>query len=116
MEEVLRLCGKDFFEQQTADDQHRRNNSVLGVFVDGEGTLGLPESKGLPVLYGHLRFIERCGIGFTYFRVNRVATLLQVNESKNFNLDDLTIIAGADERVTLTNKPDLCKGVILGAR
>ena len=71
-------------------------DSGLSVFVDGEGALGLPESKGLPVLYGHCRFTERCGIGLPYFRVNRVATLLQVNESKNFNLDDLTITAGAD--------------------
>ena len=79
-------------------------DSGLSVFVDGEGTLGLPEKKGLPVFYGHYRFNKRHGISFNYFRVKRVATLLQVNESKDFNLGDLTITAGANAEVTLTDK------------
>jgi hypothetical protein len=77
--------------------------SGLSVFVDGEGTLGLPEKKGLPVFYGHFRFNQRHGIGFNYFRVNRQATLFQLNESKDFNLGDLTITAGANAQITLTD-------------
>ena len=79
-------------------------DSGLSVFVDGEGTLGLPEKKGLPIFYGYYRFNKRHGIGFNYFRVKRVATLFKLNESKDFDLGDLTITAGANAEVTLTDK------------
>ena len=78
--------------------------SGLRVFIDGEGSLGLPEKKGVPIIYGAYRFSKRHGIGFSHFRVRREATLFQLNESKDFNLGDLTITAGANAQVTLTDE------------
>jgi len=81
-------------------------DSGLSVFVDGEGTLGLPEKQGVPLFYGHYRFgkRQRHGIGFSYFRVNREATLFQLDEQKDFNLGDITITAGAQAKLTLTDR------------
>ena len=79
-------------------------SSGISVFVDGEGTLGLPERESVPVFYSYYRFSKRHGISFSYFRVNREVTLLQVNESKDFPLGDLTIVAGASARVTLNDE------------
>lgn len=78
--------------------------SGFSVFVDGEGTLGLPENETLPFLYGYYRFARRHAIGFSYFEIKRESTLLQVNESTDFHLGDLTITAGANAKVTLTDK------------
>jgi carbon monoxide dehydrogenase subunit G len=78
--------------------------SGVSVFVDGEGSLGLPEKETLPFLYGFYRFSQRHAIGFSYFQVKREATLLQVNETTDFHLGDLTITAGANAKVTLTDK------------
>jgi hypothetical protein len=79
-------------------------DSGVSLFVDGEGTLGLPEEKGIPVIYGYYRFAKRHGIGWSYFRVRRQATLFQLNESKDFNLGDLTINAGANAKITLEDQ------------
>lgn len=78
-------------------------SSGLRVAIDGEGSLGLPEKKGVPVLYGNFRIANRHYFGFSYFKVKRVATLAQVNESKDFHLGDLTITAGANAKVELTD-------------
>lgn len=79
-------------------------SSGISVFVDGEGTLGLPERESVPVLYSYYRFNKRHSISFNFFRVKREATLLQVNETTDFNLGDLTIVAGASARVTLNDE------------
>jgi hypothetical protein len=79
-------------------------DSGLSVFVDGEGTLGLPEWKYLPFLYGFFRISKHHGIGFSYFRVKREATWLQIDKSRDFHLGDLTITAGANAKVTLTDE------------
>ena len=50
--------------------------SGRSVFVDGEGTLGLPETDIIPALYGYYRFAKKHAIGFSYFRINREATSL----------------------------------------
>ena len=78
--------------------------SGFRVFVDGEGTLGLPEKETLPFLYGYYRFARRHAIGFSYFEIKRESTLLQVNESTDFHLGDLTITAGANAKVTISDK------------
>lgn len=57
------------------------------VFIDSEGTLGLPETKTVPVLYGLWRPSVRHGIGFGYFSVRRESELLVVDE----NLGDLNV-------------------------
>ena len=69
--------------------------SGISVFVDGEGTLGLPETDVLPVLYGAYRFTNKHMMGFSYFKVKRESTLLDFDDT----VDDITITG----RVTLTD-------------
>ena len=65
--------------------------SGISVFVDGEGTLGLPETDILPVLYGAYRFTNKHMMGFSYFKVKRESTLLDFDEP----VDDITITGQA---------------------
>jgi hypothetical protein len=57
------------------------------VFVDAEGTLGLPETQTIPIIYGFYRPAKKHGIGFSYFRIDRDSTFLALNE----NLGDLNV-------------------------
>ena len=57
------------------------------VFVDMEGTLGLPESDTIPMIYGYFRPSRKHGIGFSYFQVKRDGNLFALNE----NLGDLNV-------------------------
>jgi hypothetical protein len=62
-------------------------SSGRDVFVDAEGTLGLPETQTIPILYGFWRPSKRHGIGFSYFSVDRDTTLLAVDaDLGNLNL------------------------------
>jgi hypothetical protein len=79
-------------------------DSGFSVFVDGEGNIGLPESNYVPGLYGFFRISKHHGIGFSYFGIKREATLLQFNRSRDFHLGDLTIAAGANAKITLTDE------------
>ena len=65
----------------------KNKQTGISVFIDGEGTLGLPESDILPVLYGAYRFTNKHSIGFSYFRVKRESTLLDFDDT----VDDITI-------------------------
>ena len=62
-------------------------SSGRSVFVDAEGTLGLPETDFVPILYGYWRPAKRHGLGFSYFQIKRESTLLAVDE----NFSDLTV-------------------------
>ena len=57
------------------------------VFIDTEGTLGLPETDGVPILYGSYQISQKHGIGFSYFRVSRKSSIFNIDE----NLDDVHI-------------------------
>jgi hypothetical protein len=57
------------------------------VFIDLEGTLGMPETDVVPILYGYWRINDKHGIGFSYFQIRRETTLLGIDE----NLGDLAI-------------------------
>jgi hypothetical protein len=57
------------------------------VFVDVEGTLGLPETDGVPILYGSYQISQKHGIGFSYFRVSRKSSIFKIDE----NLGDVRI-------------------------
>jgi hypothetical protein len=46
------------------------------VFVDAEGTLGLPESDTVPSFYGVYRFSRKHAFGFSYFQVRRKTTFI----------------------------------------
>lgn len=66
----------------------------ISAFVDGEGTLGLPETDILPVLYGAYRFNKKHMMGFSYFKVKRESTLPDFDET----VDDITIAGQATLR------------------
>jgi hypothetical protein len=57
------------------------------AFIDAEGTLGLPETDVVPILYGFWKPGKRHGLGFSYFRIDRRTTLLAIDE----NLGDLNV-------------------------
>ena len=65
----------------------KNKQTGISVFVDGEGTLGLPETDILPVLYGAYRFTNKHMMGFSYFKVKRESTLLDFDDT----VDDITI-------------------------
>lgn len=78
-------------------------SSGRSVFVDGEGTLGLDETDTFPVIYGVYRFSKRHGILFAGFQIKRESTLFQFDENRDFDLGDITVNAGAQARITLTD-------------
>lgn len=57
------------------------------VFVDLEGTLGLPETDTVPIIYGYWRISPRHGLGFSYYQIRREASIFAIDE----NLGDLTV-------------------------
>ena len=61
--------------------------SGSSIFVDTEGTLGLPDVDAVPILYGSYRFSPKHGLGFSYFRVSRESSVFNIDE----NLDDVQI-------------------------
>lgn len=54
-------------------------NTGNAIFIDAEGSFGLPESQTVPILYGAFRINEKHGLGFYAFRVNREGTALSIN-------------------------------------
>jgi len=69
--------------------------SGVSVFLDAEGTLQLPETKVMPLVYGYWRPSPKHGFGFGYFSVRRDSELIAIDR----NFDDLTL----DGRATLTD-------------
>ena len=57
------------------------------VFIDSEGTFGLPEQKTIPVIYGSWRPSQKHGLGFNYFSVRRDSEFIAFDE----NLGDLNL-------------------------
>ena len=53
--------------------------SGYSVYVDAEGTLGLPESDEVPVVYGAYRFSPKHAFGFSYFQIRREVTVIDEN-------------------------------------
>lgn len=62
-------------------------SSGRDVFVDLEGTLGLPEKDTIPIIYGYYRPSKKHGFGFSYFRVRRDGNIFAVDK----NFDDLNV-------------------------
>jgi len=48
----------------------------IDIFLDAEGSLGLPKTDAVPALYGAYRFSRRHGIGFSYFQIRREVTII----------------------------------------
>ncbi|MFW2405758.1 MAG: hypothetical protein ACN4GT_13385 [Gammaproteobacteria bacterium] len=59
----------------------------LRAQVDAEGTLGLPEFELAGAVYGYWKPGKRHGLGFSFWRVNRTANLLTIDE----NFGDLNV-------------------------
>lgn len=70
-------------------------DSGASVFLDAEGTLQLPETKTIPLVYGFWRPSQKHGVGFGYFSVRRDSELIAIDR----NFDDLTL----DGRATLSD-------------
>jgi hypothetical protein len=65
------------------------------VFLDAEGTLQLPETKVIPLVYGYWQPSPKHGLGFGFFSVRRDSELIAIDRS----FDDLRL----DGRATLTD-------------
>jgi len=57
------------------------------LFIDLEGTLGMPETDTVPILYGYWRINPKHGVGFSYYQIKRETSLLDIDE----NFGDWTI-------------------------
>lgn len=62
-------------------------SSGRNLFIDAEGTLGLPQTDLTPMIYGVYRPSRRHGFGFAYFGIRRETTLLTIDE----NLGDINV-------------------------
>ena len=62
-------------------------SSGRDVFVDMEGTLGLPEKDAIPLIYGYYRPSKKHGFGWSYFRARRDGSVFALDE----NLGDLNV-------------------------
>ena len=57
-----------------------KQSSRPPTFVDATGSLGLPETDTIPILYGAYRFSAKHAVGFSYFQVRRESTFLAFDE------------------------------------
>ena len=62
-------------------------DSGASVFLDAEGTLELPETKLMPLIYGYWRPSPKHGLGFAYFSVRRDSELITIDR----NFDSLNL-------------------------
>jgi hypothetical protein len=71
----------------------------LSVFIDGEGSLGLPDVSNVNTIFGGVRLGEKHSLRASYFSVKRESTFAVTD----LNLEDLLIV-NAD--LTLTDSTD----------
>ena len=62
-------------------------DSGRSIFVDAEGTLGLPDTDVSPAIFGRYRFSRRHSLGFSYWSLKRSNTLV----SPDFDIGDLEV-------------------------
>ena len=70
----------------------------LSIFIDGEGTLGLPDVSNVNTVFGGVRLGEKHSLRASFFSVKRESTF-----AADLNLEDLLIV-NAD--LTLTDSTD----------
>ena len=58
--------------------------SGRSIFIDSEGTFGLPEQKTVPVIYGSWRPSQKHGLGFGYFSVRRDSEFVAIDNTSDF--------------------------------
>jgi len=61
------------------------------IFIDPEGTLGLPETSSVTTFYGAWNINPRHSIGLSYFSVNRESSLLNIDET----FEDVRVVGNA---------------------
>jgi hypothetical protein len=66
-------------------------SSGRSLFIDAEGTLGLPEEESVGIIFGRYRFSEKHALGFSAFRVGRENKVL----GGPVNLGEFTITGEA---------------------
>ena len=62
------------------------------IFVDAEGTLGLPDTDVSPALFGRYRFSPRHSLGFSYWSLKRSNTLF----SRDIDIGDINLAGRAE--------------------
>jgi len=72
------------------------------LFLDMEGTLGLPDQTHVTSFYGGYQFNKKHAFGIGYFRINRSSELINFEG----NLDDIVIVKA---NATLTDKTAFTK-------
>ncbi len=70
-------------------DKTRAN--LNSIFIDPEGTLGLPETSSVTTFYGGWNINDKHTIGFSYFSVNRESSLLNIDET----FEDIRVVGNA---------------------
>jgi hypothetical protein len=75
------------FERFDTNFKFTEKSTGRTAYIDLEGTLGLPETDTVPMIYGYWRISKKHGLGFSYYQIKREASLLAIDE----NLGDLTI-------------------------
>jgi hypothetical protein len=73
------------------------------LFIDAEGTLGLPQTQLTPMIYGVYRPSRRHGFGFSYFGIRRETTLLAIDENLgDFNITGDVVLSDRTRFLTLS--------------
>jgi hypothetical protein len=62
--------------------------NLNSIFIDAEGTLGLPEVSSVTTFYGVWNINPKHSIGFSYFNINRESSLVDIDE----NLEDVRVV------------------------
>ena len=90
------------------------------IFIDGEGSLNLPETDVSPLLYGYWRINQKHGVGFRYFGADREGSSIafdepigNVNVTGNLTVFDRSSFYLLNYGYTFSTKPDsLVRGII----
>ena len=62
------------YERFDTSYKYTDKSTGRSFFIDGEGTLGLPQNQLMPMLYGYWKPGKRHGLGFSYFQIHRVSS------------------------------------------
>ncbi len=84
------------FERFDTNFNFTDKSTGRNVFIDAEGTLGLPETQTIPIIYGFYRPAKKHGIGFSFFQIDRNSSVFALDE----NIGDLNVTG----KVTLSDQ------------
>jgi len=95
-------------------------NTGRSLFIDGEGSLELPQTAVSPTVYGYWRINQKHGLGFRYFSVDREGGSFEVDQdigdvnlSGNLTVFDRSKFFLLNYGYTFSTKPDArVRGII----